>query len=529
MKQTRRAQCGCAGLAASALVVAAILAGTWTAAPALGAVRDVLVAAEHRAEAIGDRFQRTWARYTIGQAWQRIDPAHAAELADRLESWPAKRDLLTEVMFAWGQIDPQAAGHWGIEFKARTPGDLVRRNTALHYAVVGMVTKNPKLADELIWKHLGEEGWGGKPRTAPMAAAIELAKVDPPAALAMAEKITNHEESRISALRGVLRAWAGQDPAAARAAFEGRPELEFRKTFPRDLAEGWARKAPQAAAAYAQTIADRPTKMMALALVARELARSEPRGAAELCRASAVLDVGAWHEQRPRLGKIVAEVGHAYAAADLEAAIAWAENLPATEGGGRANAADGVAAAWAERDPDAALEYYSGTKAGANSADAKRTGEVKPLGTGAAYPAIARQLAKRDATQAVGLVSATKSLVLKSHIVYEVAVELAARDPAAAGELIEKWAGVVDYYTYRAGAAAVVAEAWARQSPERAAAWAEKLAPELDRAAALRGAAHGWGQRSVAEALAWAAAIRNPQDAVPALVGVAEAELPHPL
>ena len=66
--------------------------------------------------------------------------------------------------------------------------------------------------------------------------AIELAKVDPPAALAMADRITNYEEYCIYALRGVLRAWAGQDPAAARAVLEGRPEQEFRKTFPRDLA-----------------------------------------------------------------------------------------------------------------------------------------------------------------------------------------------------------------------------------------------------------------------------------------------------
>jgi hypothetical protein len=118
--------------------------------------------------------------------------------------------------------------------------------------------------------------------------------------------------------------------------------------------------------------------------------------------------------------------------------------------------------------------------------------------------------------------------VLKSHIVHEAAVELAARDPAAAAELVEKWAGVVDYYTYRAGAAAVVAEAWARQSPERAAAWAEKLTPEHDRAAALRAAARGWGTLSAAAARAWAESLHNPQDAVPALVGVAEAELPPP-
>ena len=97
-----------------------------------------LAAAERRADSIEDRFQRTWARYAIAQAWLRIDPAHAAELADRLEAWTAKRDLLSEVMFAWGQADPQAAGQWGIEFRARTPGDLARRNTALHYAVVGM-------------------------------------------------------------------------------------------------------------------------------------------------------------------------------------------------------------------------------------------------------------------------------------------------------------------------------------------------------------------------------------------------------
>ena len=74
-----------------------------------------------------------------------------------------------------------------------------------------------------------------------------------------------------------------------------------------------------------------------------------------------------------------------------------------------------------------------------------------------------------------------------------------------------------------AGAAAVIAEAWARQDPERAAAWAEKLTPEHDRAAA-----RGWATRSAARSRAWAEAIHDPQDAVQALVGVAEAELPPP-
>ena len=79
-----------------------------------------------------------------------------------------------------------------------------------------------------------------------------------------------------------------------------------------------------------------------------------------------------------------------------------------------------------------------------------------------------------------------------------------------------------------AGAAAVIAEAWARQDPERAAAWAEKLTPEHDRAAALRAAARGWATRSASRPRAWAEAIHDPQDAVQALVGVAEAELPPP-
>ena len=149
------------------------------AAPANVLRHDALLAAEQQAETIGDRFLRTWARYAVAQEWSRSDPARAAELADRLESWTAKRDLLAEVMFAWGQTDPRAAARWGLQFKDRDRGTLAQRNTALQYAVVGMVCKDPGLADEMIWKHLEEEQWGDKPRTTPMQAACELAKVDP--------------------------------------------------------------------------------------------------------------------------------------------------------------------------------------------------------------------------------------------------------------------------------------------------------------------------------------------------------------
>ncbi|MGA2063387.1 MAG: hypothetical protein ABSG86_00375 [Thermoguttaceae bacterium] len=513
-------------MAYRALLFMALLA-LW-APPAAGAApadafrHDALLAAQGRAESIPDRFLRTWARYAVAGEWSQSDPARAAELADRLESWTAKRDLLSEVMFAWGQADPPAAARWGLAFKERTHGTLAQRNTALQYAVVGMVRKDPKLADELIWEHLEEEQWGNKPRTTPMQAACELAAVDPRAALLMADKITNHEQCRVYALRGVLREWARQDPAAARAALAGRKEADFQRTFSRDLVEGWAAKDPQAALAYARTIEDRSAKIMALALIARRMARSNPKAAAELCTVFATLDVGKWDEQMPRLGKIVAEVGRAYAAADRQAAAAWAEALPAGQGGCRANGIDGVAAGWAETDPDGALAFYAGPKESKARPDRKQA----PRGTGAAYPAIARQVAKRDPREAARLVAATDSLVLKSHILHEVAVELMARDPVAAADLVEHWGGVVDYYGYRGAAAAAVAAVWGQASPKASAAWSAKLTPERDRAAALRAAARAWATAAPAAALAWAQALRDPQDAVHALLGVAAAARP---
>ena len=224
-----------------------------------------------------------------------------------------------------------------------------------------------------------------------MEVARELAKSDPAAALAMAEKITGYEPFRVDALRGVLREWARKDPAAARAALASRKEADFQKAFPRDLAEGWASLDPRAAAAYAKTIEDRYTKVMALALVAREMARTDPKDAAELCTIFAPLNVGPWHEQFPRLGMIVAEVGQAYAAKDLRAAAAWADALPGKPGGCRANAIDGVAAGWAKKDAQAALRYYTAER----KAVPRPTGSRTNRGTGAAYPAIARQLAKQ--------------------------------------------------------------------------------------------------------------------------------------
>jgi hypothetical protein len=478
--------------------------------------QDALLAAQRRAAEVGDRFAKTWANYAVAEEWSHSNPARAAELADQLQSWTAKRDLLSVVMVAWGHADPQAAAAWGLRFKERTQGTLDQRNTALRYAVLGIVAKDPKLADQLIWKHLEEEQWGGTPRTAPMEVARELAKSDPRSALAMAEKITGYEPFRVDALRGVLREWARKDPAAARAALGSHKEADFQKMFPRDLAEGWASLDPRAAAAYAKTIEDRYTKIMALALVARELARTDPKGAAELCTIFTAANVGPWHEQFPRLGMIVAEVGQAYAAVDPRAAAAWADSLPAKPGGCRANAIDGVAAGLAEADPKTALAYYTAGKNGAK-ADRPKTN----LGTGAAYPAIARQLAKRDVQAALQLVSASESLVLKSHVIHDVAVELSLRDPAAAADLVQHWVGIIDYYGYRGGAAAAVGSAWAAKEPRRAAAWAKQLTPDRDRAAALHAVAATWAKDSPAEALAWAKSFQDPHDAVYALVGVA--------
>ena len=100
-------------------------------------------------------------------------------------------------------------------------------------------------------------------------------------------------------------------------------------------------------------------------------------------------------------------------------------------------------------------------------------------------------------------------------------MELSRRDPAAAADLVQRWAGVVDYYSYRAGAASTVAAAWAAKEPKQAADWAAKLAPDRDRAAALCAAAATWAKNSPPQALAWAKSLQDPHDAVHALVGVA--------
>ena len=110
---------------------------------------------------------------------------------------------------------------------------------------------------------------------------------------------------------------------------------------------------------------------------------------------------------------------------------------------------------------------------------------------------------------------------MKSHVIHDVAVELSRRDPVAAADLVERWAGVVDYYSYRSGAAAVVGAAWAAKEPQPAAAWAAKLTPDRDRAAALRAVAAAWAKNSPPEALAWAKSLPSSHDAVHALVGVA--------
>ena len=501
--------------AACAILTVLAMAGAGLAADPTPSRPAALKLAEERSAKVADRFERTWTWYALAEETSITDPAKAADMSDKLESWTAKRDLLAVVMYAWGKADPKAAADWGVKFKERTKGDLAAKNTALLAAVVGMVAKEPKLADELIWKHLQDEGWGGHPRTAPTQAARELARSDPAAALAMAEKI-QMESNRNDALRAVAREWAKVDPKAAVAAMSDRKEKGLKSLIPRDLAEGWACKDPKAAAEFAKAIPDQDhqTKLMAVALVALEMAKTDPAAAAELCQTVAALNKGKWTEQSDRVGLAVAQVGQALAKADPQAAVKWAASLPTGEGSVQRGAYDGVAAGWATKDPKAALEFYQvkgeGKDAGGNK------------GTGAAYPAIARELAKTDVDGALALVEKAKSLVLKSNIVAEVAVELAKRDPKAASAVVDKWAGITDYYTYRTGAAEVVAGTWAKKDPKAAAAWAQGLTPDTDRLVALRAVAAAWARAEPSAADNWAQGLKDPREAAYALIGVAE-------
>ena len=177
--------------------------------------QDALVTAERCAAEITDRFAKTWANYAIAEEWSHTDPERAAELADQLPSWTAKRDLLSVVMVAWGQADPKAAGEWGLRFKQRTQGTLDQRNTALRYAVLGMVAKDPKLADQLIWKHLKRNS--GEERPGPRRWRLPASWPNPirwprwrwPRRSRLMSRFALH------ALRGILREWASKDPAAA--------------------------------------------------------------------------------------------------------------------------------------------------------------------------------------------------------------------------------------------------------------------------------------------------------------------------
>ena len=89
-------------------VAAILLAATGICWAANGpSPRDAaLTAAAERAAKVADRFEQSWARYAVAQEWERTDPAKAAELADQIESWTAKADLLGVVMFDWVSATP---------------------------------------------------------------------------------------------------------------------------------------------------------------------------------------------------------------------------------------------------------------------------------------------------------------------------------------------------------------------------------------------------------------------------------------
>ncbi|MDI1338014.1 MAG: hypothetical protein PSU94_17685 [Lacunisphaera sp.] len=219
-------------------------------------------------------------------------------------------------------------------------------------------------------------------------------------------------------------------------------------------------------------------------------------------------------ESRERALRALAD---GWAARDLPAALAWAQQLAAAD---RPPVMEAVLMTMAVDDPARAMAIARQTLAGA-ALDRTLTAALQSL-------------TRANPAEAAAIVSTLPAGEVQTRAALDVARELAAQDPTTAlawagtlpagnvrdlalSNILEIWAAShpQDAANYAASlpagslqdAAAVrVAGQWAAVDPARAIAWAQTLAGEAARNVALAHIASTWAQRDPAAATHWAAA-----------------------
>lgn len=424
--------------------------------------------------------------------------ALAGQLNHTVSDWSDTQSgtLLQLIYGKLAELDPAGAMQTALLAK-----DNWGRMNAAGAVIEQLARSNPAAAEAAIEKV--PNGFLRKSVAARLAGT--LAQSDGPGAVAMLQRMKTAPNDW--PWRSLYTSWAAYDPAAAAASLQ---------TMPRQTALGqmdviastWARREPDAAMAWAKSIADPAQRNAALRGAIGVVAQSDPQQATALAAAQPA------GERRTLLTHIASSM----AEADAPAALAWAQSLTDPIERQRSLAAVVHSAGWT------------------NPAAAREALNLLPPGTmrNQALESVVGQLSHSDPAAAqemvLGLKPNEQTLVMR-HLVSG----LASTDPVAAEKMAAglplsgdnswawrsiaenkaitdpaaalTWAGGLDTEQARVAATGAVFEQWAQHSPEKAASALTGITDSNLRRQATEKLAANWASRSPAEAEQWASGL----------------------
>jgi len=283
-----------------------------------------------------------------------VDGLSADELPDAIKElrrsapeWdPEARMLVHMLLTRWAREDPDAA------FASLENLDFKRSGGDASSILASLAAMDPQRAAD--WLDNPDNGLVHYPMMGHILAgtvAKEWVRQDPDAALAWAE--SRPEDQRAGAYSGVLGTLAASDPTRASALAMQLDPGEARSHIVGEIAKAWARNEPAGAIAWAESL-DGDEHQRATREALASWAQTSPS------QAAAYLDS---LSDRDSADSLLAQVAGNWAPQDPHKAAEWIAGQP--DGQGKNDAMGQVMWNWTTRAPEAAADWLSDQDAGA--------------------------------------------------------------------------------------------------------------------------------------------------------------------
>lgn len=342
---------------------------------------------------------RDFLLHRLVSGWAKIDAEEVFSRLQAIDDYRVRRDLRVAAFAGLQGVDSAAVVRW---FESLPAGLL-----SIHYRgfFSDWIEADLETAKQSVAMLRNPEGQEWAARIVAKAMAIE----DPAAALAWAEELAQ-EPARSTAMTTALTVMAWNSPAAALEGLEPMPAGTRRTQATRAVLEHWgqrdpaaaldwanenagdevlgsmaqrlllalAERDPQAAITFLEILPSNAGREMTLAQVIGTAASADPESTANWVERLFGADrsvaisalVGAWASfDPPEAAKYAGQLGEDeqfwpsvdrltfhWMRVDPEAALRWAESLPAQE---KVEALEGAVRAWAKSDPARAADYVA--------------------------------------------------------------------------------------------------------------------------------------------------------------------------